>query len=110
MNISARLRADNEHRRTLEELVEFERLVGDIAARFVNVNPADVDDAIIDAQRRIVEALNLDRSSLFQLSDDATDDFVLTHSWSAVRRRRHRRASRRTTTSHGRWLESVRAK
>ena len=82
VNVSERIRVDDEHRRALEELVEFERLVGDIAARFVNLEPADVDDAIVDAQRRIVEALNLDRSSLFQPSDDASDDFVLTHNWS----------------------------
>ena len=57
VNVSERIRVDDEHRRALEELVEFERLVGDIAARFVNLEPADVDDAIVDAQRRIVEAL-----------------------------------------------------
>jgi hypothetical protein len=46
------------------------------------LEPADVDVAIVDAQRRIVEALNLGLSSLFQPSDDASDDFVLTHNWS----------------------------
>ena len=82
VNVSERIRVDDEHRHALEELVAFERLVGDIAARFVNLDPADVDDAIVDAQRRIVEALELDRCSVFQSSDDAFEDFVLTHNWS----------------------------
>jgi hypothetical protein len=73
------------------------------------LEPADVDVAIVDAQRRIVEALNLGLSSLFQPSDDASDDFVLTHNWSVGETPAFRRASRRASTSHGRWLESVRA-
>ena len=38
-----------------------------------------MDGAIEDAQRRIVEALDLDRSTLFQLGDDG--DLLSTHSW-----------------------------
>ena len=41
--------------------------------------PTDVDAAIQEAQRRIVEALDFDRSALFQLSDDG--DLLHTHSW-----------------------------
>src|SRR4029453_482727 len=63
-----------------EDLAQFERLIGDLSATFANLRTDAVDDAIVDAQRRIVEALNLDRSSLFQLTASG-DDFILTHNW-----------------------------
>src|SRR5207247_2210394 len=56
----------------------FESLVIDLAAGFINVDPEDVDHAIENCLRRIVEALGLDRSTLFQRSGD---DLVVTHSW-----------------------------
>jgi formate hydrogenlyase transcriptional activator len=68
-------------RAALEDRLRFERLVCDISARFVNIDPAGIDDAIRDAQRQIVEALDLDRSSLFQRFD-AGGPFVFTHYWS----------------------------
>ncbi len=40
----------------------------------------EVDTAIEDAQRRIVEELGLDRSSLFQL-DASANDLLFTHQW-----------------------------
>jgi transcriptional regulator with GAF, ATPase, and Fis domain len=63
----------------LEDRLQFESLIADLIARFVNLDAAFIDSAIVDAQRRLVLALDLDRSSLFQLRDD---DFVLTHYWS----------------------------
>ena len=42
-------------------------------------SPADVDDAIHEAQRCIVEALDLDGSTLFERSDDG--DLLGTHDW-----------------------------
>jgi transcriptional regulator with GAF, ATPase, and Fis domain len=59
--------------------VRIERLVADLAARFVNIPPSEVDACIEDAQRQLVEALDLDRSTLFQV---VNDDLVYTHSWS----------------------------
>ena len=47
--------------------------------RFIDLPPDDVDAAIREAQRRIVEALDLDRSTLFQLGDDG--DLLYTHGW-----------------------------
>src|SRR5262249_44624928 len=58
----------------------FESLVIDLAAGFINLNPARVDSAIEDCLRRIVEALELERSTLLQRSGD---DLVVTHSWAA---------------------------
>ena len=60
------------------ERFRFESLVIDLAAGFINVDPEDVDHAIENCLRRIVDALGLDRSTLFQRSGD---DLVVTHSW-----------------------------
>jgi signal transduction histidine kinase len=63
-----------------EDWTAFERLLGDLSARFV-ATPADqVDAAIEDAQRQIALALGLDRSSLWQQVDEG-QDMVLTHTW-----------------------------
>jgi transcriptional regulator with GAF, ATPase, and Fis domain len=58
----------------------FESLVIDLAAGFINVDPGRVDLVIEECLRRIVEALGLDRSTLFQRSGE---DLVATHSWAA---------------------------
>jgi formate hydrogenlyase transcriptional activator len=65
----------------LEDRLRFETLVADLASHFVNLDSNLIDGAIQDAQRRLVEALGLDRSSLFQFSE--TDGaLVFTHYWS----------------------------
>jgi signal transduction histidine kinase len=65
----------------LQERLEFERLLADLSARFVNLPAAEVDDAVTDALRRIVELLGVDRSSLIQHTADG--ETVLTHTWIA---------------------------
>ncbi len=65
----------------LEDRLRFETLVGDLSSRFVNLEPDQVDGAIQDAQRQIVETLDLDRSTLFQLSE-ASGQLVFSHYWS----------------------------
>ena len=59
-----------EYKRTeqfLEERLKFETLLAELSVRFVNL-PADrIDGEIQDAQRRICEFLDLDRSSLWQV-------------------------------------------
>jgi formate hydrogenlyase transcriptional activator len=47
--------------------------------RFAGPRPCDVDAAIHEAQRCIVEALDLDGSALFELGDDG--DLRCTHRW-----------------------------
>src|SRR6185436_3416542 len=61
------------------ERLDFDRLVADLSMRFIDLPPDGVDAAIVDAQRRIAEALDLDRSILFQLGDDG--DLRDTHRW-----------------------------
>lgn len=65
---------------TADDRAQFESLVANLTARFVNL-PADQVDAEIEAaQRRIVEALGLDRSTLFELLGDRST-IVFTHYW-----------------------------
>ena len=71
-------------RRVLEERIDFEALVGELAAQFVNVQPEDVDRTIEEALARLVRTLNVDRSALFQVVED-TGDFVHTHQWTRPR-------------------------
>ena len=73
--------ADDSLRAALEDRLRFETLIADLSAHFVNLDSDLIDGAIQDAQRRLVEALDLDRSSLFQFSDDDAT-FVFTHYWS----------------------------
>ena len=73
--------ADDPLRVELEDRLRFERLIADLSAEFVNLDTDLIDGAIQDAQRRIVEALDLDLSALFQFSDgDAL--LLFTHYWS----------------------------
>jgi formate hydrogenlyase transcriptional activator len=64
----------------LEERLRFEALLADLSARFVHVPADQVDRMIEEAQRRIVQALGLDRSTLLQRTD-TEDDLVITHAW-----------------------------
>lgn len=73
--------ADTDPRHDLEDRLQFERLLSDLAASFVGLPADQVDGAIEDAQRRIGETLGLDRSSLFQIS--AEGEMVLTRIWVA---------------------------
>ena len=59
------------------DLVQFERLLADLSARFVNLPAADVDGAINDAMHRIIAVLGVDRSQLIHFS--ASGDARVTH-------------------------------
>jgi transcriptional regulator with GAF, ATPase, and Fis domain len=58
----------------------FEDLITDLAASFVNVEPEALDDYIVDALRRIVLFLGIDRSTLGRF-DDPHGEMMPTHSW-----------------------------
>ena len=73
-------RGEDALRATLEERLGFEALLADLSARFVHVPADQVDRMIEEAQRRIVQALGLDRSTLLQRSD-TEDDLFITHAW-----------------------------
>ncbi len=73
-------RTEDALREDLEERLRFEALLADLSACFVHVPADQVDGLIEDAQRRIVQALGLDRSILLQRAD-TEDDLVVTHAW-----------------------------
>jgi formate hydrogenlyase transcriptional activator len=63
----------------LEERLKFETLLAELSARFVNL-PADrIDSEIEDAQHRICEFLDLDRSTLWQVPEGEPGTLLLTH-------------------------------
>jgi PAS domain S-box-containing protein len=80
IDVTERLEHERKLRAVTAERLEIERLVSGLAARFVNIPPERVDEAIVDSQRRIVEALGLDRSALWQFTENDAD-LVLTHVW-----------------------------
>jgi len=67
----------------LEERLQFETLLADMAARFVNLPAERVDWAIGDSRRRLCETLGLDRSELY-LGTDA--NALLPWAYDRVRR------------------------
>jgi PAS domain S-box-containing protein len=66
-------------RTELEERLRFETLLAELSARFVNL-PADrIDSEIGEAQRRICELLDIDRSTLWQIAEREPGTLHLTH-------------------------------
>jgi len=63
-----------------EELHVFERLLAELSAGFIGLDAPRIDDAIEDALRRIVLALDIDRCSLISVSP-VTGRIETTHSW-----------------------------
>jgi formate hydrogenlyase transcriptional activator len=60
---------------TVEEQLEFERVVADLTVKFINVPSERIDDTIREALQRIGETLEIDRCQLFRMKPDgmATD-------------------------------------
>jgi len=57
-------------------------LIADISSKFVNIPSDDLDGAIIEAERRIGEFLEIDLLALWQISDETPDFFTPTHYYS----------------------------
>jgi formate hydrogenlyase transcriptional activator len=74
LNLEARLNA------SMNERLGFQRVVGDIAARFGSAEPDSVDDAITESLRDIGEALQLDVAILWR-KHAADSTVVPTHHW-----------------------------
>jgi formate hydrogenlyase transcriptional activator len=72
VDITARREVECTSKSIVEGQLEFERLVAELSASFINL-PADrVDGAMRDALRRLGEALDLDRCTFFRLQPDST--------------------------------------
>ena len=70
VDITGRRQAERTSQLVSEGQLEFERLVAELSASFINL-PADrVDDAARDALRRIGEALDLDRCAFLRIQPD----------------------------------------
>ena len=80
IDVTDRNRLQRSVRASRDERRQFEALVGDLGAEFVNLRPDDIDRTIEEALGRVVRTLDLDRSALFQLVDES-GDFVHTHQW-----------------------------
>jgi transcriptional regulator with GAF, ATPase, and Fis domain len=61
-----------------ERLGLFERLLADLSATFINVPSEQVNGVLQDALRQIVEAFDLDRSTLWSAEDG---DLIYAHDW-----------------------------
>ncbi|MCX6549888.1 MAG: hypothetical protein NTY02_02575 [Acidobacteria bacterium] len=57
----------------------FEALLWELFLRFVDMPGDRVDQAIRDAQRRLCEALDLDRATLWQIAPDDETDLRVSH-------------------------------
>lgn len=65
--------------RSLQERVQFEMVLADISARFVNIPSDQIDGEIEDAQRRVCECLGLDLSALWQWSVEDPESLTMSH-------------------------------
>jgi formate hydrogenlyase transcriptional activator len=63
----------------VQDRLRFESMLADLSLRFVNLEPAEVDRKIGDAQRRVCECLGLDISALWQLSPEEPGVLRMTH-------------------------------
>jgi len=63
----------------LEARLRFETLIADLSSKFVNLPYDELDREIEDAQRSICELLDLDRSSLWEVSEREPGALDLTH-------------------------------
>jgi PAS domain S-box-containing protein len=72
-------RPPDDLRAEAEDRLRFEMLLTELSAHFVSVTFESIDHEIVDAQRRIVQELDLDRSTVAQL--ESGERFVITHSW-----------------------------
>jgi len=80
VDISERLAREGAHRSETADRLRLERLISNLSAAFVNIAPEKVDETITDGLRQMVEALDLDRSALWQFTEN-DDDLVYTHVW-----------------------------
>ena len=71
--------AESELRKELEAQTCFEAMLAEISSGFINMPADKVDQAIKVAQRHVCECLDLDRSTLWQLSSEDPGAFLLTH-------------------------------
>lgn len=65
----------------LDDRLRFERMLGKLSARFIDIAPDRLDEHIERGLRQIVEFIDLDRAILFEAHDG---DLEATHAWMVV--------------------------
>ena len=70
VDITARCEAEAASGAAVAGQLEFERLVAELSAKFINLPAEQVDGAIRDALRQIGETLDLDRCTFFRIQPD----------------------------------------
>lgn len=63
----------------LDSQLRFETTLAEISTSFINMPPDRVSQGIKETQRMVCESLGLDRVTLWQMSEDDPESFVLTH-------------------------------
>lgn len=79
-DITGRCRLETPPVATASGLLNVERLLADLAARFVSIEPDVIDDTVADGLRKIAEALQLDWAMLWENGADNADA-VTSHGW-----------------------------
>ena len=64
------------------EFFQFEKLISELCSSFVDVDCSKVDDQIEGALKKIVKALDIERSTLGQYSEEK-NQIIITHSWAS---------------------------
>ncbi len=80
LGVSVDITERKQAEQTLKERLQFEQLLTELSATFINQPPDQIDGVIDDSLKRLVEVLGHDRSSLAQFSED-TGDAPVIHSY-----------------------------
>jgi formate hydrogenlyase transcriptional activator len=70
VDITERRRLERLHRCAVDEQLGFERLVAELSGTFINHPPAEMQDGIREALRRISTAFGVDRSTFHRIGPD----------------------------------------
>lgn len=65
--------------KVVADQLKFETLLAELSAQFVNLSSDRIESEIEDTQRRICELLDIERSTLWQVSEEDPGTLVLTH-------------------------------
>ena len=83
--------------RFLQEKLEFEKIISGISSKFISLRWNQIDEAIDDSLKELVEFLKFERGTLLELSESG-DDLLVTHQFAqpGVRRTSGSYSSRET--------------
>ena len=71
--------AENKTHTEIDKQVGFEALLAEISTLFINLPADQIDSEIENVQRRICKFLNIERSTLWQITEQESGIILLTH-------------------------------